>query len=95
MIYKHYGELVRPKNAARYWQLKPSPPKEEKVVPIERTRGELKEFLRTAQRVKKKSRFLSMWSHLLIEVPDHKKRLAATTLSRAYHEDKPIELPLS
>jgi hypothetical protein len=88
MIYKHYGELVRPKNAARYWQLKPSPPKEEKVVPIERTLGELKEFLRTAQRVKKKSRFLSMWSH-------HKKRLAATTLSRAYHEDKPIELPLS
>lgn len=49
MIYKHYGELVRPKNAARYWQLKPSPPKEEKLVPIERTREELKEFLRTAQ----------------------------------------------
>jgi hypothetical protein len=49
MIYKHYGKLVRPKNAARYWQLKPSPPKEEKLVPIERTREELKEFLRTAQ----------------------------------------------
>jgi hypothetical protein len=23
MIYKHYGKLVSPKNAARYWQLNP------------------------------------------------------------------------
>ena len=27
----------------------------------------------------------------LVKVPDHKTRLAATTLSRAYHEGKPIE----
>jgi hypothetical protein len=27
----------------------------------------------------------------LVPVPDHKTRLAATTLSRAYHEGKPIE----
>src|SRR5215472_3259864 len=27
----------------------------------------------------------------LEEVPDHKTRLAATTLSRAYHEGKPVE----
>ena len=26
-----------------------------------------------------------------MKVPDHKTRLAATTLSRAYHEGKPIE----
>jgi hypothetical protein len=27
----------------------------------------------------------------LVKVPDHKTRLAATTLSRAYHEGKPVE----
>jgi hypothetical protein len=27
----------------------------------------------------------------LVSVPDHKTRLAATTLSRAYHEGKPVE----
>jgi hypothetical protein len=27
----------------------------------------------------------------LVPVPDHKTRLAATTLSRAYHEGKPVE----
>ena len=27
----------------------------------------------------------------LVKVPDHKTRLAATTLSRAYHEGRPIE----
>ena len=27
----------------------------------------------------------------LVKVPDHKTRLAATTLSRAYHEGKPLE----
>jgi hypothetical protein len=27
----------------------------------------------------------------LVKVPEHKTRLAATTLSRAYHEGKPIE----
>lgn len=27
----------------------------------------------------------------LVEAPDHKTRLAATTLSRAYHEGKPVE----
>jgi hypothetical protein len=31
----------------------------------------------------------------LIPVPDHKTRLAATTLSRAYHEGKPIERTIS
>jgi len=27
----------------------------------------------------------------LVKVPDHKTRLAATTLSRAYHEGRPVE----
>jgi hypothetical protein len=27
----------------------------------------------------------------LVKIPDHKTRLAATTLSRAYHEGKPVE----
>jgi uncharacterized protein (DUF58 family) len=31
----------------------------------------------------------------LVKVPDHKTRLAATTLSRAYHEGKPIERSMS
>jgi phosphoribosylformylglycinamidine (FGAM) synthase-like enzyme len=31
----------------------------------------------------------------LVRVPDHKTRLAATTLSRAYHEGKPIERSVS
>jgi hypothetical protein len=31
----------------------------------------------------------------LVKVPDHKTRLAATTLSRAYHEGKPIERTIS
>jgi hypothetical protein len=31
----------------------------------------------------------------LVPVPDHKTRLAATTLSRAYHEGKPIERQIS
>jgi hypothetical protein len=31
----------------------------------------------------------------LVKVPDHKTRLAATTLSRAYHEGKPIERQLT
>jgi ribosomal protein L22 len=31
----------------------------------------------------------------LVKVPDHKTRLAATTLSRAYHEGKPIERQVS
>jgi hypothetical protein len=31
----------------------------------------------------------------LIKVPDHKTRLAATTLSRAYHEGKPVERSIS
>jgi hypothetical protein len=31
----------------------------------------------------------------LKKVPDHKTRLAATTLSRAYHEGKPIERSMS
>ena len=31
----------------------------------------------------------------LVKVPDHKTRLAATTLSRAYHEGKPVERSIS
>jgi ribosomal protein L22 len=31
----------------------------------------------------------------LVKVPDHKTRLAATTLSRAYHEGKPVERTIS
>ena len=31
----------------------------------------------------------------LVKVPDHKTRLAATTLSKAYHEGKPIERTIS
>jgi hypothetical protein len=31
----------------------------------------------------------------LVPVPDHKTRLAATTLSRAYHEGKPVERSIS
>ena len=31
----------------------------------------------------------------LKKVPDHKTRLAATTLSRAYHEGKPVERSIS
>ena len=31
----------------------------------------------------------------LVKVPDHKTRLAATTLSRAYHEGKPVERNLN
>jgi hypothetical protein len=31
----------------------------------------------------------------LVKVPDHKTRLAATTLSRAYHEGKPVERSVS
>ena len=31
----------------------------------------------------------------LVKVPDHKTRLAATTLSRAYHEGKPLEKSIS
>lgn len=31
----------------------------------------------------------------LVKVPDHKTRLAATTLSRAYHEGRPVEKVLT
>ena len=31
----------------------------------------------------------------LKKVPDHKTRLAATTLSRAYHEGRPVERSIS
>ena len=31
----------------------------------------------------------------LVKVPDHKTRLAATTLSRAYHEGEPVERSIS
>jgi len=32
MIFKHYRELVRPKDAERYWQLQPT--RKQKIVPL-------------------------------------------------------------
>src|SRR5262245_40958982 len=46
----HYRELVRPKEAAQYWNIKPAPQAQANVVQM--SRSEMKEHLRTAPIVK-------------------------------------------
>jgi integrase len=48
IIFNHYRELVRPREAQRYWNIKPA--RESKVVPM--TRTEIKERLRTGEFLK-------------------------------------------
>jgi integrase len=48
LIFNHYRQLVRPKEAERYWNIMPAPVS--KVVPMQgKSNAEIKEFLRTAE----------------------------------------------
>jgi hypothetical protein len=48
LIFNHYRQLVGPKEAERYWNIRPAPVS--KVVPMQgKSNAEIKEFLRTAK----------------------------------------------
>ena len=56
------------------------------------TNEDVEEDLRVLRQAKKATHHVyDTKKKKLVKVPDHKTRLAATTLSRAYHEGKPIE----